>query len=83
VCILSSLRLHEIKLLCFLIIALKDQVTKGNMEVIICSVYITHIVTGKVLSPSYQQLVTECVFLYILMCLLIVLQSVVTLRLSQ
>jgi hypothetical protein len=53
------------------------------MEVIICSVYITHIVTGKVLSPSCQQLVTECMFLYILMRLLIVLQSVITLRLSQ
>jgi len=36
------------------------------MEVIICSVYITHIVAGKVLSPSCQQLVTKCMFLYIL-----------------
>jgi transposase len=36
------------------------------MEVIICFVYITHIVTGKVLSPSCQQLVTKYMCLYII-----------------
>jgi len=36
------------------------------MEVIICSVYITHIVTAKVFSPSCQQLVSKCMFLYVL-----------------
>ena len=69
---LSSLHHYEIKhFTLFWSLRLRISLPKegGNMEVIICSVYITHIVTGKVLSPSCQQLLNVCFCIFYMHCI--------------